>query len=260
MIKIEIVEEENNETIKKITEKELLDLISEKGLLHVVQNYDIPESFILKWGPKNEEFAGLNKEIIIEGKYLSEKFIKDAIEIDYFELEDVYKLNMKTYSELSEKFTKLYENYINWERMLLYLCSSEKIEDIYKFEWIIEKYNLWSMISANNLPVDFIRKNRDKFDWRILSITNKFSDVEKEEFEEVIPNYKEEWEEYWKENPKDIPTQSSSPSVKDIRKMINSSIKSEENRFEVNHTMDEITDDDLLQIKNMIQSGNVNKF
>jgi len=268
MKKVEIIEEKTIEETVKLTEKELLEIISEDGLLSVLQNYDIPESFILKWGPKSVEFDGLDKNLIIQVKTLSEKFIKDAIDIDYFDLEDVYGLNMKTYSELSDKFTKLYENYINWERMILYLCSSEKIKDISKFEWIIEKFDLWSLISANNLPVDFIRKNKDKFDWRILSITNDFSDDEKVEFEEVIPNYKEEWEKYWEENPNDdtrtkiISEKEKSLSVKDIRKLINANIpdKNESKRFEVKHTMDDITNDDLLHIKEMIQSGKANRF
>jgi len=267
MIKIEIIEEKIIEETVKLTEEELLEMISEDGLLSVLQNYDIPESFILKWGSKSVEFDGLDKNLIIQVKTLSEKFVKDAIEIDYFVLEDVYELNMKTYAGLSDKFTKLYENYINWERMILYLCSSEKIKDISKFEWIIEKFDLWSLISANNLPVEFIRKNKDKFDWRILSITNDFSDVEKLEFEEVIPNYKEEWEKYWKENPNDetrtkiFSEKEESLSVKDIRKLIKSNIESSENkRFEVKHKMDDINNDDLLQIKEMIQSGKANKF
>jgi hypothetical protein len=151
--------------------------------------------------------------------------------------------------------------------MILYLSSSEKIEHVSKYEWIIEKYNLWKLISANNLPTDFIRKNKDKLDWRIVSIINDFSDEEKEEFVEEIPNYKEEWDKFEKESenftvmPEFI--KSTNLSVKDIRKMINNVKEKEsvhEKRFEVNHTMDELTNDDLLQIKNMIQSGNVNKF
>ena len=119
---------------------------------------------------------------------------------------------------------------------------------------------LFSLLSI----LDFIRRNRDKFDWRILAITNDFSDDEKEEFDEVIPNYKEEWEKYEKENSnvgntQDIPQ---IISVKDIRKLINANIsdKVESKRFEVKHTMDDITNDDLLQIKEIIQSGKANKF
>ena len=63
-----------------------------------------------------------------------------------------------------------------------------------------------------------------------LNLTNDFSDDEKVEFEEVIPNYKEEWEKYWEENPNDdtrtkiISEKEKSLSVKDIRKLINANI------------------------------------
>jgi len=282
MKKIELVEEKPiEETIIKVTEQELLEMIMKDGLIFVLQNYDVPESFLLKWGPKTEEFDGLDKNIIIQIMGLSEKFIKDAIDMDYFELEDIYGLNMGTYSGLSEKFIKLYENYINWERMILYLCSSEKIDDISKFEWIIEKFNLWKLISANELPIDFVRRNRNKLDWRIVSIINDFSDEEKDEFVEDIPNYKEEWDKFKEESndfkvifshqgSKFTPSRFSMPSmlqkedisIKDIRKMINSNVikEDESNRFEVKHTMDKLTNDDLLQIKEMIQSGKINKF
>ena len=267
MTKIEIVNEVKNDEVLKLTEIDLLKMIKEDGLISVLTNYEVPEEFILKWGPSSPEFDGLSKDIIISMLDLSEKFIKDAIEIDYLTPEDIFNLNMKTYSNLSDKFIKIFDKYINWERMILYLSSSEKIEDISKYEWIIDKYNLWKLISANNLPVDFIRKNKEKLDWRIVSIINEFSDDEKEEFVEEIPNYKEEWDKYWEENPKkdvikDYLKNDNMPSTKDIRKMFNSIREEEEHekRFEVKHTMDEITNDDLLQIKNMIQSGNINKF
>jgi hypothetical protein len=221
------------------------------------------------------------KNIIITALTLSEDFIKKAIDIDYFELEDVRELNMNTYAGLSSKFTKLYENYINWERMILYLCSSDKIDDISKYEWVIEKFNLWKLISGNQLPIDFIRKNRSKLDWRIVSIINDFSDEEKDEFVENIPNYKEEWDKFKEESndfkvifshqgSKFTPSRFSMPSmlqkedisIKDIRKMIeNTNVEETENkRFEVKHSMDKLSDEDLLQIKKMIRSGNANKF
>lgn len=266
MRKIEIVNEIKTEEVLKITEESLLSLIGEHGLINVLQSYDVPESFILKWGPPSPEFDGFSKNIIISISNLSEKFIKEAIEIDWFDLEDISDLNMKTYSNLSEKFIRIYEKWINWERMIIYLCSSEKIEDISKYEWIIEKYDLWKLISANDLPIDFIRKNKDKLDWRIVSIINNFSDEEKEEFVDEIPNYKEEWDKLRKESndfttmPESI--KSTNLSIKDIRKIINNIDyeSKQEKRFEVNHTMDELTDDDLLQIKERIRSGNVNKF
>ena len=261
MRKIELVEEkEIEEVVVKLTEQDLLDMISEDGLLSVLQCYEVPESFILKWGPIRD----LDKNIIIQVMTLSEKFIKDAIDIDYFELEDVHGLNMKTYAGLSDKFTKLYENYINWERMILYLCSSEKIDDISKYEWVIEKFNLWKLISANQLPIDFIRKNRNKLDWRIVSIINNFTDEEKDEFVEDIPNYKEEWDKFKEESNdfKILPGSQDNLSIKNIRRMIeDTNVEVTENkRFEVKHSMDKLSDEDLLQIKEMIRSGRSNRF
>jgi len=263
MKKIEIVEKEIEEAqiVVKLTEQDLLDMISEDGLLSVLKYYEIPESFILKWGPIRD----LDKNIIIQTMTLSEKFIKEAIDIDYFELEDVHGLNMRTYAGLSNKFTKLYENYINWERMILYLCSSEKIDDISKYEWVIEKFNLWKLISANQLPIDFIRKNRNKLDWRIVSIINNFTDEEKDEFVEDIPNYKEEWDKFKEESNFKIPPsiQNENLTIKNIRTLIENSIVEEDTitsmtenkRFEVKHTMDKISDEDLLQIKEIIRSN-----
>jgi hypothetical protein len=65
MRKIEIVEEIKTEEVLKITEESLLELIEKEGLINVLQSYDVPESFILKWGPSSPEFNGLSKSIII---------------------------------------------------------------------------------------------------------------------------------------------------------------------------------------------------
>ena len=171
MKKIEIIVTISTEESVKMTESEILKLIDKEGLIFVLQNYEIPESFILKWGKPNfERMEGLPKSIVISMLNLSEEFIEKAIEIDYFEVGDIFELNMITYSNLKEDFINKYDQYINWERMILYLCSSEKIENVEKFEWIIEKLNLWKLISANNLPIDFIRRNKNKLDWNIVSI------------------------------------------------------------------------------------------
>lgn len=268
MKKIEIIETISTEESVKMTESEILKLIDKEGLIFVLQNYEIPESFILKWGKPNFESEGLPKSIVISMLNLSEEFIEKAIEIDYFEVGDIFELNMITYSNLKEDFINKYDQYINWERMILYLCSSEKIENVEKFEWIIEKLNLWKLISANNLPIDFIRRNKNKLDWNIVSIINEFSDDEKVEFEEKIPNFKEEWDKFLDENKPSYSTESllvnDTISVRDIRKMINSNIKNhegeEDKRFEVKHTIDELTSDDLQKIKSMIQSGQINNF
>ena len=43
-----------------------------------------------------------------------------------------------------------------------------------------------SLISANDLPIDFIRDYKDKLDWNFLSIVKYFSDDEMLEFSDYI--------------------------------------------------------------------------
>lgn len=262
MKKIEIIENNVQDVeVVRMTELEILYKIEKDGLINFLQNYSLSEEFILKWCNPGPEFTGMPKNIIITMMGLSEEFIMKAIEIDYFELDDIYELNMMTYSNLSDKFTQKYEKYINWERMILYLCSSEKVENIEKFEWVIEKFNLWGLISANELPIDFIRKNKDKLDWRIVSIINEFSEENKNEFEENIPDFREEWDKHFNEEPT---SSGFITEIKDIRKIIKSSIlednNNQEKRFEVKHSIDDLTPEDMKKIKEMIQSGKINNF
>jgi hypothetical protein len=272
MKKIEIIQ--NVEEIKdielvKLTEYQLLDLINKDGLIEVLTNYEVPEDFILKWGPGDSEFNGIDKSLVISIMNLSEDFIKAALISEYFNLDDITELNMITYSGLSEEFINEYENYINWSRMILYLSSSDKIENIEKFESIIEKHNLWNIISANPLPIDFIRKNKEKIDWKIASIVNKFTENERLEFNDLIVIYTDI-----------VPLNDLTEevyTVSDIRKLIKLSnanqdteelkskldrvnkVEEENLRFEVKHKIERLTREDLLKIKETIRLSETKK-
>ena len=255
MKQIEIVTSPVEEGTIQLTEFQLLDLINKEGLISVLQTYELPEDFILKWGPASSEFDGLPKSVIMSQMCLSEDFLKQALQNRYLDIEDIYELNMKTYSKLSSEFIDLYDEFINWERMILYLCSSEQIENIEKYEWMIDKFNLWKLISANNLPIDFIRKHREKLDWRIVSIISEFTDEEKTEFIEEIPNFESEWNDLAKEvEPEKV------LSTKDIRKLISQVNPELDREVEVKHKIEKVTGDDIAKIKQAIQSGNVNRF
>ena len=272
MKKIEIiqnVEESKDIELVKLTEYQLLDLINKDGLMEVLTNYEVPEDFILKWGPGDSEFNGIDKSLVISIMNLSEDFIKAALISEYFNLDDISELNMITYSGLSEEFINEYESYINWSRMILYLSSSDKIENIEKFESIIEKHNLWNLISANSLPIDFIRKNKEKIDWKIASIVNRFTEDERIEFNDLIVIYtdvvplNDVIEEVY--------------TVSDIRKLIKLSnanqdteelkskldrvnkVEEENLRFEVKHKIERLTREDLLKIKETIRQSETKK-
>ena len=191
MKKIEIiqnVEEINDIELVKLTEYQLLDLINKDGIMEVLTNYEVPEDFILKWGPGDSEFNGIDKSLVI---------------------------------------------------------------------------------SIMNLSEDFIRKNKEKIDWKIASIVNKFTEDERVEFNDliiiytdVVPNLDEIDEVY---------------TVSDIRKLIKLSnatqdteelkskldrvnkVEEENLRFEVKHKIERLTREDLLKIKETIRQSETKK-
>jgi len=254
MKKVEFIQFEENSNSLKITEENFINLIESSGLISIIKEYQIPEEFLIK----HREI--LDKNIIIDNLHLSEDFIKSALTLEYFENEDIKNLNMNTYSTLSDEFIKKFNDYINWERMILYLSSSDKIENIERFTNVIEKFNLWTIISANQLPIEFIRKYSDKLDWRILSIVNEFTEEELEEFKQLIPEKKEFVE-------TDYPF---TIQVRDIEKIIryagteqssseiSEKIEEEDLRFDVKHRIEKLTREDLIKMKAYMDSVNNN--
>jgi len=156
----------------------------------IVTNYELTEDTIL------ECVDLLDKEVLIQGLNFSEEFINKAIETEYLNTEDIYELDMTTYSNLSDEFITKYKDNINWDRMILYISTqSDSFDNHTK---VIEDKDLWSFISANDLSIDFIRQWKDKLDWSYLSMVKCFTDEEKQEFSDYIltPVQKEISEEF----------------------------------------------------------------
>jgi hypothetical protein len=144
----------------------------------IATNYELSEETIL------ECTDILDKEVIIQGLNFSEDFVNKAIGVEYFDDEDIYKLSMTTYSKLSDEFINKYKENINWDRMILYISTqSDSFDNHTK---VIEDKNLWSVISANDLSIDFIRQWKDKLDWSYLSMVKYITDDEKLEFANYI--------------------------------------------------------------------------
>ena len=177
MKELEIVETHTDKA--QLTLEEIFSILDEKdGTYKLLSNYKVSEDFIFE---NKERF---DKEAVIISTNLSENFIKKSLESKWFEDIDIKELNMQTYSNLSEKFIFKYKDFINWTRMILYISTqSDTFDDYIK---IIEDNDLWSLISANDLPIDFIRDYKEKLDWNFLSIVKNFSDDEKLEFSDYI--------------------------------------------------------------------------
>jgi hypothetical protein len=167
----------------EITRDWIFSLLAEGwNTYDIIKNYNISENVIL-------ENADLLEKDVIRGIDLSENFIEEAIKIKFFEPEDIGYLTMVTYSRLSEKFLGNWEEVINWNKMIIYISTQE--DTFEKWIEIIDKKNLWKSISANDLPIDFIREWKDKLDWTLLSLVKEFTKEQKEEFKSYIQTIEE---------------------------------------------------------------------
>lgn len=163
----------------KVTKDWIISLMADGWTTYdIVSNYKLEEDVIL------ESLDFLDKEVIIEGINLSEDFLTRAISSESFTKDDVKKLTMSTYSQMSNDFITEYSDYINWSKMILYISTQSDSFDNYIT--IIEENNLWGSISANDLPVDFIRQWKEKLNWDYLSMVKEFNDEEKIEFQDFI--------------------------------------------------------------------------
>jgi len=175
----------------KLDRSWILELMSNGyNTYDIATNYELSEETILECSDL------LDKEVLLQGLNFSEDFINKAIEIEYLDVEDIYELNMKTYSNLSDEFISEHKENINWDRMILYISTQSDSFD--KHTKVIEDKDLWSIISSNDLSIDFIRQWKDKLDWSYLSMVKYFTDEEKIEFADYIitPVQKEISEEF----------------------------------------------------------------
>lgn len=115
----------------------------------------------------------------------SQSFIEKCLNAEVIDDDFIYELNMGIYARLDQKFIFKYEEYINWNRMLLWMFNEGDI-DVDEWVDVIETYNLWHLASSVPLNINFIRKYKDKLDWRFVSFLNDFTDEEKKEFSDLM--------------------------------------------------------------------------
>ncbi len=150
----------------------------------IVKNYPITEEVIL------ESQDLLDKKVLLIAINFTQTFLDKALEIGYFNLEDLGNLSMITYANLDTDFIQKYGEYLNWKSIITFV--STQTDEFDKYLEVIEKENLWNVISANDLPISFIRQNKDKLDWMLLSMAKCFTEEEKVEFSEFIVQTKRE--------------------------------------------------------------------
>ena len=180
----------------------------------IVKDYSLTEDVIL------DSFDLLDKEVIIEGNF-SEEFLEKAIECNYFTTDDLENLTITTYSSLSKNFLEKYKEHLNWTKLLIWV--STQTDSFADYVEIIQENNLWDLISANDLPIDFIRQYKDKLNWNFVSVTKEFSDEERLEFTDYLVETKRELtDEELKKFGLILPNYNEELSVDDISELIDS--------------------------------------
>lgn len=180
----------------------------------IVKNYNPSEDVIL------DSYDLLDKEVIIEGNF-SEEFLEKAIECNYFTTDDLENLTITTYSSLSKNFLEKYKEHLNWTKLLIWV--STQTDSFADYVEIIQENNLWDLISANDLPIDFIRQYKDKLNWNFVSVTKEFSDEERLEFTDYLVETKRELtDEELKKFGLILPNYNEELSVDDISELIDS--------------------------------------
>lgn len=208
----------------------IITLMSE-GLdtYQILRNYDVTEQTIM------DSADLLDKDVLLQGFDFSEDFIRKSIEIDYFTSEDLYSLSMKTYSKLSDDFIQEYKETLNWQKIIIYLTT--QTDSFSKYLDIIRENNLWSLISANDLPIEFIRQNKNDLDWQLLSLVKCFTEEEKEEFGNYIVITKGELTDEQSESFKGfsiVPDFEKTYSVDEIADLIDKYMSENNNDFYIN--------------------------
>lgn len=150
-------------------------LAEEYSTYDIIKAYDLSDELLM------ECCDVLDKEVIKQIN-LSEEVVNHYINNGIFSIDDLEELTMITYSNLSDSFISKYKENINWKSIITYVSCTES--DFTKWVDVIDEHNLWNLISANDLPIDFIRNWKDKLDWSILSIVKCFTEDEINEFEE----------------------------------------------------------------------------
>ena len=163
----------------------ILNEIHKNGLYKTIKEINIPNNFFITNSDK-VSFSLLWNFIEFGDYDIDENFLEDCIAHDLIKLDKLFELPMLIYSKLSDNFISKYSDNINWYRMLLYKISDEKV-NIFDYEDIIIKNDLWQLISSIELPYEFMDKYIDKLNWSYLyMIKDEWSDNDLERYPELL--------------------------------------------------------------------------
>ncbi len=166
-----------------IDEDRAIDMLKTHGLLTFLKNFKVDDEFIMACEDILDETEIIT--VLASGIKISQNLVEFFIERELIKPEHIRNISMSIYSTLDKSFIEKYDEHINWEKMIVYLTSTDQL-DLTKYLDIIESKDLWNIVSTTPLPIEFIREHKDKLKWNVVSILNDFTGEEVEEFEEYL--------------------------------------------------------------------------
>ena len=167
----------------------------------IIKNIVSNPKFFEQHEVTNEFLMGIIDDILVLDQYyllhkivpiytFTQNSVRTLISKGHLELEELKYLTLNTYFNFDKDFINEFQDYLNWNKIILRKANVTGLVSFNVLEKIkINELNLWDLVSSFQLEKKFIRKNREKLNWNIISITNEFSHDEILAYPELI-NYK----------------------------------------------------------------------
>lgn len=129
-------------------------------------------------------------EVMLE-QNISDTLLHELLLVNYLSPDDIKDLSMKTYSNLSDLTIGKYKDYINFEKLGLYLIADNNF-DVNKYESFLSderSHEFWEAFSTMHLSIDDLDKYQKNINWDLFFTTNLLSDAIMNKFPEIVESH-----------------------------------------------------------------------
>ena len=177
--------QDNSESQEGLTLKELIQKINSNP--NFFEEYEVSDE-LLSLIIEEETFA--NKGYLVPIFTFSQEMVQKLLDKEYLKVSDLQYLTLNTYINFNKDFINEFQEHLNWNKVIL---RKANVTGLVSFNVLeknkINELNLWDLASSFQLEKKFIKKNREKLNWDIISITNDFTYDELSDYPELV-NYK----------------------------------------------------------------------
>ena len=177
--------QDNSESQEGLTLKELIQKINSNP--NFFEEYEVSDE-LLSLIIEEETFA--NKGYLVPIFTFSQEMVQKLLDKEYLKVSDLQYLTLNTYINFNKDFINEFQDHLNWNKII---SRKANVTGLVSFNVLeknkINELELWDLASSFQLEKKFIKKNREKLNWDIISITNDFTYDELSDYPELV-NYK----------------------------------------------------------------------